>query len=281
MTTATPAMRPVRNARDRKKRSPLQRWYRRYEAWILGASGVIGFLLIWEIGSRIGVIDEFFFSKPTDIFTAAVHEVQVARFWNDVKVSLWEFVSGYALAVVTAVPLGLIIGWYKRLSYMADPWLNLFNSLPRIALIPLLVLWVGLGIESKIAVVFLGAFFSIIIPTVQGVRTVDRRLLDVATSFGASQRLLFTSVVGPATVPFITTGMRLGIGRALIGVIVGEIYAQTTGLGVMIVRANENIQPERMFFGILIFTFSGIVGVALLRRVEKYFDRWRPVIEER
>ena len=281
MTTATPAMRPVRNARDRKKRSPLQRWYRRYEAWILGASGVIGFLLIWEFGSRIGVIDEFFFSKPTDIFTAAVHEVQVARFWNDVKVSLWEFVSGYALAVVTAVPLGLIIGWYKRLSYMADPWLNLFNSLPRIALIPLLVLWVGLGIESKIAVVFLGAFFSIIIPTVQGVRTVDRRLLDVATSFGASQRLLFTSVVGPATVPFITTGMRLGIGRALIGVIVGEIYAQTTGLGVMIVRANENIQPERMFFGILIFTFSGIVGVALLRRVEKYFDRWRPVIEER
>ena len=281
MTTATPAMRPVRNERDRKKRSPLQRWYRRYEAWILGASGVIGFLLIWEIGSRMGVIDEFFFSKPTDIFTAAVHEVQVARFWNDVKVSLWEFASGYALAVVTAVPLGLIIGWYKRLSYMADPWLNLFNSLPRIALIPLLVLWVGLGIESKIAVVFLGAFFSIIIPTVQGVRTVDRRLLDVATSFGASQRLLFTSVVGPATVPFITTGMRLGIGRALIGVIVGEIYAQTTGLGVMIVRANENIQPERMFFGILIFTFSGIIGVALLRRVEKYFDRWRPVIEER
>jgi NitT/TauT family transport system permease protein len=164
---------------------------------------------------------------------------------------------------------------------MADPWLNLFNSLPRIALIPLLVLWVGLGIESKIAVVFLGAFFSIIIPTVQGVRTVDRRLLDVATSFGASQRLLFTSVVGPATVPFITTGMRLGIGRALIGVIVGEIYAQTTGLGVMIVRANENIQPERMFFGILIFTFSGIIGVAALRRVEKYFDRWRPVFEER
>ena len=89
--------------------------------------------------------------------------------------------------MILAVPLGLIIGWYKRLSYMADPWLNLFNSLPRIALIPLLVLWVGLGIESKIAVVFLGAFFSIIIPTVQGVRKVDRRLLDVATSFGASK----------------------------------------------------------------------------------------------
>ena len=98
-----------------------------------------------------------------------------------------RFVVGYLLAVVLAIPLGLIFGWYRRLSYMVDPWLNLFNSLPRIALIPLLVLWLGLGVESKIAVVFLGAFFSIIIPTVQGVRTVDRRFLDVAHSFGASQ----------------------------------------------------------------------------------------------
>jgi NitT/TauT family transport system permease protein len=281
MTTATPAMRPVRNERDRKKRTPLQRWYRRYEPLILGASGVIGFLLIWEIGSRVGVINEFFFSKPTDIVAAAIREVQIPRFWNDVRVSVFEFVVGYVVAVGLAIPLGLIFGWYKRLSYMADPWLNLFNSLPRVALIPLLVLWLGLGTESKIAVVFLGAFFSVIIPTVQGVRTTDRRLLDVAQSFGASQVRVFTSVVGPATIPFITTGLRLAIGRALIGVIVGEIYAQTNGLGVMIVRANENIQPDRMFFAILIFTTAGILGVVGLRRIEQSFDKWRPKTEER
>ena len=93
---------------------------------------------------------------------------------------------------------------------MADPWLNLFNSLPRVALLPLIALWVGIGLESKITVVFLGAFFSVVIPTAQGVRTVDRRFLDVAHSFGASQRRLFTSVVLPATVPFIVTGLRLG-----------------------------------------------------------------------
>jgi NitT/TauT family transport system permease protein len=211
---------------------------------------------------------------------AAVKEVQLPRFWDDVRVSAFEFASGYLLAVLLGVPLGIAFGWYRRLSYMADPWLNLFNSLPRVALLPLIVLWLGLGTQSKIAVVFLGAFFSIIIPTVQGVRTVDRRFLDVARSFGASQGRLFISVVAPSTIPFIATGMRLGLGRALIGVVVGELYAQTDGLGVMITKAAANIQPDRMFFAILIFTGTGIVGVEALRRVERYFDRWRPKLEE-
>ncbi len=280
MTSANTALRPVRNPRDRKQRSAYQRWLRRNENITLSLIGIVGFVLLWEFGSRVGFIDAFFFSKPTSIVAAAIREVQIARFWIDVRVSLFEFAVGYLLAVALAIPLGLIFGWYKRLSYMVDPWMNLFNSLPRIALIPLLVLWLGLGVESKIAVVFLGAFFSVLIPTVQGVRTVDRRYLDVARSFGASQPRLFTSVVAPSTLPFITTGLRLGVGRALIGVIVGEIYSQTQGLGVMIVRANENIQPDRMFFAISIFTFSGIIAVVALRRVERRLDRWRPMPEE-
>jgi NitT/TauT family transport system permease protein len=246
----------------------------------LGVVGLVGFLAFWEVGSRAGFIDDFFFSRPTAIVAAAVREVQLPRFWNDVRVSAFEFSTGYLLAISIAIPLGILIGWYRRLSYMADPWLNLFNSLPRVALLPLLVLWLGLGQPSKIAVVFLGAFFSVIIPTVQGVRTVDRRFLDVARSFGASQGRLFRSVVAPSTVPFITTGLRLGLGRALIGVVVGELYAQTDGLGVMISRASNNIQPDRMFFGILIFTVTGVIGVEALRRVERHFDRWRPRLEE-
>ncbi|HEY3522355.1 MAG TPA: ABC transporter permease, partial [Candidatus Limnocylindrales bacterium] len=246
----------------------------------LGLVGLVGFLLFWEIGSRTGFVDTFFFSRPSSIVAAGINEVQLPRFWTDVEVSAFEFITGYALAVALGVPLGIIFGWYRRLSYMADPWLNLFNSLPRIALLPLLVLWLGLGVESKVAVVFLGAFFSLVIPTVQGVRTVDRRLLDVAQSFGASQRRIFTSVVAPSTVPFIATGLRLGLGRALIGVVVGELYAQTQGLGVMIFKASNNIQPDRMFFAIILLTATGIIGVEALRRVERWFDRWRPSLEE-
>lgn len=267
---------PVAKPRSAEVSGPLGRHAR----VVLGLASLATFLTLWELSSRAGLIDEFFFSKPTSIVAAGLAEIQLPRFWNDVRVSAFELVAGFALAAGTAIPLGLVFGWFKRLSYMADPWLNLFNSLPRIALLPMIVLWLGLGVESKLAVVFLGAFFSIVIPTVQGVRTVDRRFLDVAHSFGASHRRLFTSVVFPATVPFIATGLRLGIGRALIGVVLAEIYAQTEGLGVMIERAADTLQSDRMIFAILLFTASGIVGVEALRRVERHFHRWRPAAQE-
>lgn len=255
--------------------------YARNERLILGMIGIVGFLVFWELGSRAGIVNGLFFSRPTAIVAAGIREVQVPRFWADFRASALEFAVGYALAIILAIPIGLAAGWYRRFQYLLDPWLNFLNSLPRVALLPVLVIWFGLGSQSKIAVVFLGAFFSIIIPTIQGVKTVDRRFLDVATSFGASRGRLFTSVVAPATVPFIVTGLRLGIARALIGVVTGELYAATEGLGVMITRASGALQADRMLFGVLIFTFAGIIGVEAIRRVEKYFQRWRPTSQQR
>lgn len=269
-TTATAAPR-----RARRRRRPAN-WFTRNERLFYALGGVIGFLLIWELGSRAGFINELFFSRPSAIFMAGVEEVQLPRFWEDFRTSGIEFSVGYLLAVVMAVPLGLLTGWYRRMQYVLDPWLNFINSLPRVALLPILVIWFGLGVESKIAVVWLGAFFSIIIPTVQGVKTVDRRFHEVALSFGAPRRLLFTSVVAPSTVPFIVTGLRLGVGRALIGVVVGELFAATSGLGVMLARAGDALQTDRLLFGVLIFTTAGVLGVEAVRRVERYFQKWRP-----
>ena len=251
-------------------------WAARHERLLYALGGILGFLLVWELGGRAGLINQLFFSRPSAIFMAGVEEVQLPRFWEDFRISATEFGVGYLLAVAMAIPLGLLAGWYKRLQYGLDPWLNFMNSLPRVALMPVLVIWFGLGMESKIAVVWLGAFFSIIIPTVQGVKTVDRRFLDVARSFGASRRLLFTSVVAPATVPFMVTGLRLGVGRALIGVVVGELFAATSGLGVMLSRAGDALQTDRLLFGVLIFTVAGVLGVEAVRRFERYFQRWRP-----
>ena len=246
------------------------------ERVLLGTAGFLGFLIVWEAAARANAINTDFFASPTMILAAGALEVQKPQFWGDVAVSGWEFTSGFLLAIILGVPLGLAAGWFVRLNYALDPWLNFFNALPRVALLPILVIMFGLGLQSKIAVVFLGAFFSVIIPTVQGVRTVDRRYLDVATSFKANKRLLFTSVVGLATVPFIVTGLRLGIARALIGVVTGELYAATNGLGVMIRRASENRQGDRMLFGVLLFTIAGIIGVQLIRIVERRFQKWRP-----
>ena len=263
--------------RAERQRSRLPAWYRRREATVLSFGGLIGFVVIWETAARlIGADFKFFFSSPSGVFMAGAREVQLPRFWEDVAVSAWELAAGSGVALGFGVPIGLAIGWYRRVGYMFDPWLNFFNSLPRIALLPLLVLWLGLGIEMKIAAVTLGAFFSIVVPTAQGVKTVDRGLLDVGRSMEASQRRIFTSIVLPATVPFMISGIRIAIGRGLIGVVVAEWYAQTKGIGVIIVKAQQALESDRMLFGIILFTIAGIIlgyGTSLL---ERRFQKWRP-----
>lgn len=247
------------------------------ERLLYGMAGVVAFLALWEFGSRAGYVDRAFFGRPTGIIEAGLVEIQTERFWGDLVASFSEFAIGYLLAIALGVPIGLAAGRFRRLQYALDPWLNFFNSLPRIALLPVLVIMFGVfGPASKIAVVFLGAFFSIVIPTMQGVRTTDRRFIDVARSFRASEALLFRSVVIPSTVPFIITGLRLGVARALIGVVTAELYTQTEGIGVLIRRATELRQGDRALFGVLLFTISGVIGVEAIRRLESRYQKWRP-----
>lgn len=246
---------------------------------VLSLAGVVVFFAAWQIGANAGAVDPFFFSSPAAILQSGMREVQVPRFWEDAKISALELGLGSLAAVLTAVPLGIAIGWYRRISFTFDPWLQFFNALPRVALVPLVVLWAGLGWEMKAVIVFLGGFFSIILPTVEGVRTVDRSLLDVARSFGARQRLVFTSLVIPGTLPFIVSGIRVAVGRVLAGVIIAEFYAQTQGIGVMIVKSAGTQQPDRMLFGVLIFTFLGLVLTESIGSAERYLQRWRPSID--
>lgn len=251
------------------------------ERTILGVLSFVGFFVFWEVGAAVGWVDLFFFSSPSRIGATAIREVQLGRFWNDVWVSGQELFMGYIVAVVLGVPLGIVAGWYRRFNFMIDPWLNFMNALPRVALLPLIVLWVGIGIWSKVIVVFLGAFFAIVINTLYGVRTVDHRLLDVSKSFNASQGRIFKTVVLPGSVPFILAGLRLGVGRALIGVIVGELYSANAGIGYMIAIAGQTLQPDRLLFGVVLLTMMGVFLVEVLRQFEKRFQRWRPSVGSR
>lgn len=281
MTAEAGAFRVIQ-ARSRRRRHPLVRWYRRNERVVLSTLGIVLFFVLWQVGADAGAIDKLFVSSPTAIAVAGWEEVQNPRFWEDAKVSGWELFVGSALAIVVAIPLGLVIGWYRRLNYAADPWLNFANALPRAALVPIIVLTAGLGVEMKIVVVFLGGVFTIMVATVEGVRTVERHLLDVARSFRASQRRIFTSLVIPGTLPFIVSGMRIAVGRVLAGVIIAEFYAQNQGIGVMIYKAsNQFLQggSDRMMFGILLFTLLGIVLYEALGYLERYFQRWRPSLD--
>ena len=143
-------------------------------------------------------------------------------FWNDLSVSGTEFLLGYGLAVAVAIPLGLAIGLSSRLQYMLSPFVDTLNAVPRVTLLPLIIIWFGIGIWSKVAVVFLGAVIPILINTQSGVKTSEARFIRVARSFSASRLKIFSSIILPGTVPFIFTGLKYGAGRALLGVVVGR-----------------------------------------------------------
>src|SRR6266705_3304728 len=219
-----------------------------------------------------------FMSAPSLVWSAALQLFSSGEIFNDLYISGTELFWGYFLSAAVAIPFGIMIGWYKRASYIFAPFVNAMNATPRVALLPLVIIWLGIGVLSKVGIIFLGAVFPLLINTRDGVKTTPANLLNAARSFGASEWQIFKSVVVPSTVPFVLTGLRLAVGRALIGVFVGELYAATAGIGFMITVAGATFQTDKVFVGILIFIITGLVATDILDRIERRFDEWRPKV---
>jgi len=256
--------------------SRLYKIYLNQEKKILGTAAVLVFLIIWElVGNVFQLINPMFMSAPSLIFKAGVDLVRSGEIWNDLRISALELFWGYLAAVAFGIPVGIMVGWYKRMSYLFDPFINALNATPRVALLPLIIIWLGIGILSKVGIIFLGAVFSILINTRDGVKTTPYNLLTCARSFGASEWMVFKTVVLPSTIPFILTGLRLATGRALVGVMVGELYAATAGIGFMITVAGATFQTDKVFVGVGIFAISGMILMEALTKIERRFDKWR------
>jgi len=259
--------------------SRLFKFYLNQEKKILGTASVAIFLVLWElVGNTLQLINPMFMSAPSLIWKAAFEMFSSGEIYNDLYISGIELAGGYLLSAVVAVPFGIAIGWYKKVAYIFDPFVNAMNATPRVALLPLVIIWLGIGILSKVGIIFLGAVFPILINARDGVKTTPLNLLTAARSFGASEWMLFKTVVLPSTVPFILTGLRLGLGRAIVGVMVGELYAATAGIGFMITVAGATFQTDKVFVGVLVFALTGMIGTELITRVEKRFNRWRPAV---
>jgi ABC-type nitrate/sulfonate/bicarbonate transport system permease component len=248
------------------------------ERVLIGGGTLVAFLLIWQAIGESGLIDPLFVSSPSRVALAGYELARDPDFWNDLEVSGSEFVLGYAGAVAIGVPLGLALGSSRRLQYLLSPFVDTLNAVPRVTLLPLIIIWLGIGIWSKVAVVLLGAVIPIMVNIQSGVATSEARFIRLARSFCASRRKQFTSVVLPGTVPFIFTGLKYGAGRALLGVVVGELYASTAGIGHMIAEAGNTFATDVVLFGVLIFMAAGVIIVALLDRLERRFERWRPQV---
>jgi ABC-type nitrate/sulfonate/bicarbonate transport system permease component len=267
--------------RTRERRSVVRpsRW-KRYEALVLGTVSVVGVLVAWQLVANAKVIPVFF-PGPAAIAEALVKLFTDPRseIWLDLATSGQEVLIGYGGAIVVGLIIGLLMGWYLRFQYALDPWVNFFYSTPRIVLIPLFIIWLGIDWPSKVAIIFLGAVFPIIINTMAGVRNTEAALLRVARSFGASDALIFRRVVLPGAVPFILTGLRLGVGHALTGVIVAEYIAARHGIGKFIADTSVTLQMPKMFAGVVFIAGTGVLLTWLIQRVENRFQSWRPQIK--
>src|ERR1041385_6591880 len=219
------------------------KFYLNHERKILGTISVTIFLLLWEfMGGPVSAYNPIPFLRVNPMFMSSI-----------------EFAGGYLLSVAVAIPLGILIGWNKKASAIFDPFVNAMNATPRVALLPLVLIWLGIGIMSKVGIIFLGAVVPIIVNARDGAKTTPSSLLNAARSFGATEWMVFKSVVLPATLPFILSGLRIALGRALVGVMVGELYAATAGIGFMITVAGATFQTDKVFVGVLIFAISGML----------------------
>jgi ABC-type nitrate/sulfonate/bicarbonate transport system permease component len=261
--------------------SALKHFYEVHENALLGALGVACFLGLWEWAGTSSESGKLFFSAPSLVMNAFLKLAAQGSIWNDVWLSFQEFAIGYLASIAVGLPLGIAMGWYRRVNALFDPLVSAFYATPRVALVPLLLIWFGIGIGSKVALVFLGAVFPILISTLAGMRSLDASLIKVARSFGASDRQIFATVALPGSVPFVLAGLKLGVGRALIGVVVAELVAAQAGVGYMMAKAGATFQTDRVMVGVVLIAFAGIVSIELLRRIEQRFESWRPQRETR
>jgi NitT/TauT family transport system permease protein len=248
----------------------------RHEKWLLGTASMALFLIFWETAVALQWVNPLFTSSPSRIAITAYEMFADGSIWEHIEVSAHEFAVGYGLAVVIGVPLGILMGWYSRVDAVLEPFVAALYATPRIALLPLILIWLGIGIASKIAIVFLGAVFPILVNTVTGVRTVEADFIKVARSFGCSDRQMFLTVVLPSSVPMLLAGLRLGLGHALVGIVVGEMYGATKGLGFLIATAGARFQTDQVMVGIILIAGAGVTLTELLRLIERRFERWRP-----
>jgi len=270
--TATAAQPPTAN------RPALGRRFRRRpispaRRWALRIASVAAILIAWQLYG--GSINPILLSDPSSVAVAFVDMVKDGSLGHALASSLAVLGLGFLFGAAAGVLIGLAAGRSDMVSALIDLPVSALYAVPAVALVPVIVLWFGFGVTAKAVVVFLFVIFPVLINTTRGVREVDPELLEVARSFCSSERRMWFDLILPSALPFIVTGLRLAIGRALIGVIIAEYYTSLSGLGDLITTNASNFQTARMFVPIVVIALLGVVFTALLELAERRLVPWR------
>lgn len=241
--------------------------------WMVRLASILVVVGGWEVFGR--QVNPLFMSYPSAIIRAAGVEIASGELIAALASSIKTLVTGFVSASVVGLVLGLLIGRYKLVDAATDWLVNALYSTPLVAILPLVVLWFGLGDMAKLFIVSILTVFPVLINTAAGVRNVPSALIDVGTAFAANERQVFLKIILPATLPYMMTGLRLGIGRAIIGMVVAEFFTAITGLGAMIVKYGNQYDTASMFVPILVLMLLGIGLTMLVRKAEDFFAPWR------
>jgi NitT/TauT family transport system permease protein len=240
--------------------------------WLVRLVSLVVVLLVWEsVGRRA---NKALFAPPSAVLGAAAEMVGSGELWRYLSGSLQVLAIGFVLSLAIGIPLGIAIARSRVVHFALDWYVDAFNSTPNVALVPLMTLIFGFDITAKVLVVIFSSVFAVIVNTEQGVRNVDRRLLEVARSFRSSERQLWADVIVPSALPYIAAGLRLAVGRALVGMVVAEFFTSITGIGYLIVRYNNSFQPDHLLVPIVVVMALGIVLTRVTRAIEQRIAPW-------
>jgi ABC-type nitrate/sulfonate/bicarbonate transport system permease component len=240
-----------------------------------GVTSFVIFALAWEFVGRFVLTGRYAFAPLSVIFVTAVHQFASGAIYPDITASFLELFWGFLAAGVLAIGLGIFIGVSDTASDYVLPLGYAINATPIIALAPLLIVVLGIGILSKVVVIFLLCYFPILINTVAGMRNVDPALVEAAVAFGATRRQVIQKVMLPNAVAFIVAGLRVALGRGFVGVIVAELYGAKAGLGWLVWYASEQMNASLLFVGVLILAVAGVVSTFSLDYLERRIAPWR------
>jgi NitT/TauT family transport system permease protein len=240
--------------------------------WIR-TTAVAVFLVAWELYGRS--INPIFLSYPTAIAGAAVDLISSGQLLAALLKSLQGLAIGFGLAIVVGIGLGMLMGRSRTLYYALDPFLVALYATPGVALIPLIMLWLGLGLPAKVVIIFEACFFPIVINTYAGVRNVSRANVDVARAYGASERQVLRLVLLPSALPFIMAGIRLAVGRGVIGMVVAEFFTALSGLGSLIIIFENAFATAKLFVPVITLSLLGVTLTSLAQLLERRLAPWK------
>jgi NitT/TauT family transport system permease protein len=242
--------------------------------YLAGMLSVLAGLLLWELVSRLLIANALFLAAPSQIITAIYQLTLTGEMSRHIYISAIEFAIGYVIASVIGIALGFGMASSARFKQAMQPWISGFYATPTIALAPLFILWLGIGIWSKVLVVIFLVLFPVTINTEAGLRTTSERLIEMLKSFGASGSQIFFKVSLPSALPFILAGLKLGIGRGLIGVVVAELFGSRAGLGRLISQSADAFNMPELFAGVIVLAVAGIAMTAGFGWLEKRLVPW-------